>query len=212
MTIQLEDTVEFVLDLDGKTEAEIKFVAHKVGTELFLSNEKNNSVLYETIVDNGGRDTDYISPTGTSGADSTSTEEEYALIKAAILAGYPESDRDLFACEVKDLEQYQKDRKRKVTQEVGARTTMFKKGVLAAMVANPEIEVIEIEKEVVEKDETGDDEDKATDERISILLTSALNLAQKYDPEEGGAMASVDIAELCAGILVSISLVTMLDD
>jgi hypothetical protein len=195
---QLEENAAFVLDLDGLDDAKIRFVAHQTGTELYLQSESNNSVLYTTIVDAGGRDTDYISPTGTSGAESTSTEEEYSQIKAAILAGYPESDRDLFNCEVKDLHQHQKDRKRKVTQEIGARTTMFKKGVLAAMIADPEIEVLEVEKEEVEKEDVdGEDASKPTDQRINILLTSALTLAQEYDPEDGGNMGSIDITELC---------------
>ena len=138
--------------------------------------EKKRGEHIDALFAAGMRHTACISPAGKDSAESTATEDEFAKTKAAILAGFSQSDTALFLVDVKALSDEDKARKRYVTQQISSRLKDLRNQLKARAIAAGEIEPEQ--KEI-----------KTSAEKIIAALKTIANIARKdetpeYDPAQ----------------------------
>jgi hypothetical protein len=138
--------------------------------------EKKRGEHADALFAAGMRHTACISPAGKDSAESTATEDEFAKTKAAILAGFSQSDTALFLVDVKALSDEDKARKRYVTQQISSRLKDLRNQLKARAIAAGEIEPEQ--KEI-----------KTSVEKIIVALKTIANIARKdetpeYDPAQ----------------------------
>ena len=141
----------------------------------------------------GMRHTDCISPNGKDSGDSTATEDGFAKTKAAILAGFAQTDTALFLVDVKALPEEDKARKRYVTQQVSSRLKDLKGQLKARALDAGEVEP--------EQKET-----KTSAEKIIAALKTIANTARKDETPE------YDPAQLIKSVAHTMSLIGSDDD
>ena len=138
--------------------------------------EKKRGEHADALFAAGMRHTACISPVGKDSAESTATEDGFAKTKAAILAGFSQSDTALFLVDVKALSDEDKARKRYVTQQVSSRLKDLRNQLKARAIAAGEIEPEQ--KDI-----------KTSAEKIIAALKTIANIARKdetpeYDPAQ----------------------------
>ena len=155
--------------------------------------EKKRGEHIDALFAAGMRHTDCISPAGKDSAESTATEDGFAKTKAAILAGFSQSDTALFLVDVKALSDEDKARKRYVTQQVGSRLKDLRNQLKARAIAAGEIEPEQ--KDI-----------KTSVEKIIVALKTIANVARKDETPE------YDPAQLIKSVAHTMSLIGSDDD
>ena len=133
--------------------------------------EKKKGAHLDNAFEAGMRAGHTISPEGKDRAESLSTPEQHASLKANVLAGFAQKDQALFKVEVKTLSDDDKARKRWVTQQIGSRIKDIRKGLLSRAIDAGEIEP--------EQRET-----KTEVEKIIAAIKTAASTARKDETPE----------------------------
>ena len=147
------------------------FTAVKGYSTATTEGDKKKGAHLDAMFKNEMRAPHTISPEGKDSADSWSTPEQYAAIKANVLTGFAQKDQALFKVEVKTLSDDDKARKRWVTQQIGSRIKDIRKGLLSRAIDAGEIEP--------EQRET-----KTEVEKIIAAIKTAANTARKDETPE----------------------------